>query len=409
MPEDILPIAGKIETGDLTIPAPETVDLKVNPEVQQTQDTAPIIEYKVDQKIDEGERIDPESIEGEAPDFSDFLSAKEGVDTQGKKKEKKKVEVKVEEKKSEEAQPIKKEEKKGNFVPRDYTGFDEKEKSFLKQTSNEAFSYLKPILIEHKRLGQTIAEKDKQIVDLKVGKQLLPESYYEHPEGYIFSQDYNKAAGDLQIASNIQNHWQEQLANIQTSGEFIPLLSIGVNGQLVKGQPVKGTALDAAKINGYLTGSVNQVMMKQNEMHRIQAEFRGQHTNVVKGVQEAIDKNFSVYKDEKHPMQPVIKAIEAEIHPAYRNNPMSKLMVYASAAAIQYGQLLREAQGKIAELEGKLKNVPIEMTKEKEEVKRKEGAGPTDNDGEASGVSKNNNGAAKPGEDFNDFLKVMEQ
>lgn len=328
--------------------------------------------------------VDDEAL-GDTPNFDDFMKVKEGVPAAPTKpKEKKKEEIKVEVKPTEtkvEVKPAAKTETTPQKTPRDYSGFEAAEVEALKRMSGEAFDYVRPRLLELKQLGTKLGERDKEIATLKSGKQILPDSYYEHPQGFVFSPEYNTASQELDLASSIRDHWQRQLVNIRKGEPYIPLTGIDPQtGRLIAGKPIESTVEDEFKINGYLQGSITQIMHKQGEINRIQREFGVRHKQAAAVVRGAIDNLFAVYKDEKHPMQPVIKSIRDNLPKEFAGTPIYDLAVYSSAAAVQWGNLYRETLAELNALKAKGGSVVTSSASAK--------AGPTEGDVVTSGGGK---------------------
>src|SRR6266705_2625892 len=81
--------------------------------------------------------------------------------------------------------------------------------------SNESFNVLKPIFIEHEKQKETLKKKDTEIENLKQGKIVLPDSYYEHPQGYLLDPVFTQAEVNTQFSQQVLNHWNVQLAKIR--------------------------------------------------------------------------------------------------------------------------------------------------------------------------------------------------
>lgn len=384
-----------LDTGGLGIPAPAIVDLprESAPIIDATEASTetvvvPPSRLKPATQDENTARVSIDDVDGELPSMDDFLGAKAGLPP------KEAVKPKVEEPKTKlEELPVKPDAapvvtpKDGKVIPhkveRDYSGFEAPEVEALKRMSNEAFEYVRPRLLENKQLGKVLKDKDTEIATLKSGKQMLPDSYYEHPQGFIFSQDYNREAQNLDIASNIRDHWQSQLVAIRKGEPYIPIVKIDERtGQLVYGKPIEGGAEDEFKVMGYFNGAANQMSLVQNNMNRIQNEFAGRHKSAADGVNAAIKQHFSVYEDPKHPMQPVIKSLEAAMPKEFSGSPMYKFGIYAATAALQYGEMIKNLSAEIAEL--KKNGAPSKGNVSSAQAK----AGPTDSDSVSSATSK---------------------
>lgn len=405
MPEETNVIAAKPNDGGLGVPESVVVDIAAEAAAQPSTSTQQVLDTtgKTPTSKELLEKvINPEEAGIPEADFADFLAAKEGAVNNAPKPEVKVESAKKPEVKQEVA--IKPAEDKSKNVQRDYSGFTEEETRALKGMSNEAFSYVKPRLLENKKLAETISGKDKEIANLKVGKQELPASYYEHPEGYMFSPEYEEVAKQADVFSAVKQHWQQQLIRIHKGEKWTPLKGMDKNGNLIPDVPREGTIEDQVNVQSFLQNSNNKLMEMQGQKGRIQAEFKARHNQASEIVRGAIKQNFAAYEQPNHPMRPVLDSIRANLPKEFSGTPIYDLAVNSSAAAIQFGNLYREALGKITELEGKLKGAPLES--KVKDVARS--AGPTDGDASQSGVAKPGTGQEVE-VTFDDFEKAKNQ
>lgn len=314
-----------------------------------------------DAALDPEAKIDIESPElGPLPTFDDFKALKNGGEPfKTVKKDGEEVTKIVETKPKgdlKEAAAKPDTEIKGDKQPdktwRDYTGFDEKEAELLKKTSGETFNWIRPKLLEARKLEEVIKNKDKEIADLRVGKVSVPDSYYEHPQGFVLTPDYNAASQNLNTAAFVLKHWQDQLVNIREGGEWKDL-DIR-DGKPVYSTPQKADAKAEGQVLSYINWASTQANTHQSKLLELQNNFSRRHQEAVGAIRQAEKQHFAAYEDEKHPMQPVIKDLYAKMPAEFRNNPMTSIAVKASAAAIQYGHALRAEQTKVVELSKKL-------------------------------------------------------
>lgn len=331
------------------------------------------------------EELQPE-VELPAPSFDDFNALKVGDNfLPSPKKEVAKVdaakvkpdittEVKVEPKK----EVTKTDGTK--VVARDYTGFDEKETEVLKKMSNESFNYIRPALLERKNLAATLAAKDKEIADLKVGKTILPDNYFEHPKAYVLTPEYNAAASNLNIANFALTHWQQQLVNIR-QGQ--PWKDIELkDGRPVYGVEQKADAQAEAKVLHYINYASNQLSRVQNDVQQIEQSWDARHKQASGVFKEAEKQHFSDFENADHPYMPVVKNILNSIPVEFKSNPMTTLLAKSGARTIQAMNYAKQVE---------LENIKL---KEKVEALEKNGAKdlrktPTEGDINAAGSKTN--------------------
>lgn len=266
-------------------------------------------------------------------------------------------------------------------VARDYTGFEETEIPLLKRMSNDAFAWLKPQLLERKNLAKVIADKDRELANLKSGKAQLPDSYFEHPQGFVLAPDYNSAASDLQRAAYVERHWQNQLVKIRQAGEWQDL-NFDARGNVVLSQPQKATAEAEANVLGYINWASGQKQDKQRNLLTIEQGFRNRHSEALNVIKKIENDSFSAYNDEKHPYMPVLKNILNSIPPEFRNSPLASITAKAGTAVIQLLNTIKEKDLAIANFQKEVEEL------KKNGAKPKPGQQPTDGDITASSVAK---------------------
>lgn len=316
------------------IEEPSTAKLPANTELKQKEE----------------QRTELPEETGAGSDINDFLAAKDGLAITPKAVEKK--EVKQEEVKKLETKPAEavKEQvaAKPAKVERDLTGFSDDEQKVLRGMSNEAWSFVSPKLKEHQALAKTLSDKDKLIADLKVGKQMMPESYYEHPNAFTLTPEYNNSLQVLNIASAVQAHWKEQFVRIRQGEKWQDVDINPKTGALVKGAMKEADANSEAEVMEYMNFAAKQVEKNRDNILTMQAGFKEKHNNAVNVLRDAEDKHFAAYKDPNHPYAPVMKTIANGIPEQLRNSPLAGLLVKSSTAVIQLGNLVKELQAKLA-------------------------------------------------------------
>lgn len=347
--------------------------------------------------------VDTSGMPTDSIKFDDFENLMKGVDSLAASKTEDKVDKKedpkVEASKVTEATKQESTREERPTGSRDYSDFTKEEVDCLKRMSNQAFSYVAPKLKEIKSIGKIISEKDNLIAQLKTGKQILPEQYYEHPQAFVLTKEFNDGATELNKATAIQNHWRQQFANIR-KGEPWYDLNRDEKGNLVVGREKKVADADAeATVQELLYSSVNQTKDIQTYVNNISNNFKQKHTQAVDALKKAEKDNFAVYEDPKHPYQPVIKSVLQNIPAEFRSNPLASLLAKSVAAAVQFAAALKLKDAEIAELK-KTGKVTTNTPSDKQIL-----AGPTKDNSSANG------GGGKVentlGNDIADFEKAM--
>lgn len=333
----------------------------------------------------------------DATDINDFLAAKGAapLPAEAKKPETKPAEVL---KPQVTTKPAAEATAQSAKVERDLTSYTPDEQKVLRGMSNEAWAFVSPKLVEHKNLAKVLGEKDKQIADLKVGKQMMPESYYEHPNAFQLTPEYNNSAQVLNIASAVQAHWKEQFVKIRQGEDWHDIDINPKTGQIVvNGTAKKADATSEAAVMEYMNFAAQQVEKSRSNILEMQAGFKERHNNAVGVLKDAEEKHFSAYKDPNHPYAPVMKSIAASIPAELRGSPLASLLIKSSTAVIQLSNLLKEAQVKLAAGNGAQVIAP-------KTIADKRNAGPTEADTQVSTSSGQK--TAEPEVTIDDFMKA---
>lgn len=336
-------------------------------------------------------------------DFEDVLAGK-APEPKAAPKTEQKVEAEVEKETPEETKQEVTTKVDPKSTPktggRDYSGFDAEETEALKHVGNKSFASIAPKLRLLKAITGEVEKKNAEIAQLKTGKQMLPDNYFEHPQAFILTKDYNENAGYLNQATQVQRHWQQQMANIRKGEPWISLEGFDKNGRAVYSDKKVADVDSEMEVMGYLQHSINQVGDFQKKVMGIESSFRDRHSKAVEVLKKAEKDNFSVYDEPNHPWKPVVEHMMQQIPSEFRNNPMAPLLAKAGTAVLQMGKVLRETQTKLAELE---KNGAGKVTPNESKQGQ---AGPT-----ASSISANGGSGKQEstlGTDINDFTRAME-
>lgn len=353
---------------------------------------------------DNTKTVDVSNIPTEGYGLKDFEDVLAGKSPEVKVVEKPKEEPVVEDKEPEPVIPAQETPTKVAPKPaqtlkageRDYSDCTEEEKVALKHISNQAFNFIIPKIKQLKNITNEITKKNEEIAQLKTGKQMLPDNYFEHPQAFVLTKDYNDNAKYLNDAASVQRHWQQQLVNIR-QGE--PYRDIDIeNGRFVYGKEKVGDAKDEVEVMSYLQHSINQVGEFQKKVMGIESSFKERHSKAVETLKKAEKDNFSVYDEPNHPWKPCIEHLMQQIPAEFRNNPMASLLAKSGTAVLQMGKLLRDTQAELAELKKNGTKAPIES-------KQSQGGPTKDSVSSNGGSGKQENSI---GTDINDFTKAME-
>ena len=182
---------------------------------------------------------------------------------------------------------------------RDYTGLDEKEIALCKRMSNDAYAYVRPILSERKAHAQALAAKDAELAQLKTGKEIIPDSYYEHPDAYKLTREYQDSLQTVQGAQAIEEHWRKQLIAVENGQDWVELYKDPTSGQFKLSEPKANDGTAKATIWENLQFARDQHRQEAEKLHSAKSTFV-ERSNKVKDFvsREMEDAYFPFYKTE---------------------------------------------------------------------------------------------------------------
>lgn len=330
--DDRGPAVGAIESTNESVEAP--VEHVENVEVQKTEAKPLVTDFSSFKQVRHESKKDPNSI----------VKPKE----EPVKKEEEKVEEKLEDKQGIIQPNIKLPEK------RDFTGLEKEEVELFRRMGNEAFAKLKPVFLEHKKLKAEAADYKQKLeqAESKSKTNGLPDSYYEHPEAFLLSQEYKDLSGVAREAESIKNHWRLQEISIKRNGKFQEL-ERNKNGQLVLGEVKDATPEDELQVSNYADAAREQYLKQANKLDILTVGFKGKREADLKTLKAYEEQYFKDFDDEKHPTQTLQKAIISNLPPSFRESPIAKTLGKVGAAN---GLLFAENQTLKAEI-SKLKGI----------------------------------------------------
>lgn len=304
----------------------------------------PAVEPRVDPKVEVTPEVKvPDTKEEPTVDFNEFLTVKA---TPVKETPKTPVpDTKVETPETAKVKEPKLELKvelppKVDLNQRDYSELDEQEIPLLKKMSNEAFEYVKPKLKQLKEVQKTIAEKETELQKLREGR--IPDSYYENPDAFVLTPEFQEVSANLSAAQTVTNHWKTQLNAIAEGADEVENLVLDESGRLVPGQKMK---VDP--------NTRDNIILKINEVQRFayqyEAKKQGIAENYTKFHQENVNalrgfeqKFFPHFEDPKNTqLHALLKDTVSKMPPAFRNSPA---MQTAAKALLMLNAAVRRVQ-----------------------------------------------------------------
>ena len=246
------------------------------------------------------------------------------------------------------AAPVEQVEQERRRLGRNFDGLDESEKPYFVKMSNEAYNYLYPKYLEHKKVQQKLEELD--IREKAIKENELPPHYYQHPEAYKLDKRYENLVRTQQTGQQIAGHWQQQLQNIKSGKPFQNLEFNSQTGSYQLTQPVEVTpenqgTLEAAVIQQLIqTNTVNGEL--KGELNALQQKFQSEHKNIDSFISDVNAKYFPMYQDEKAPVQPHIKALALMFPKPLQNDPLMPTLARSLYLNLQYLEHFKKQNNK---------------------------------------------------------------
>lgn len=225
---------------------------------------------------------------------------------------------------------------------RDFTGLAEDEKIMFKQMSNEAYAKLYPAYLERKQLQAEVAKLKAQPTK---AAPIIPDSYLEHEKAITLTPEYEEAAQKVQLATDIVQHWENQLANIRRGKDWQTLVVDQKTGTIsVDPTPKKADAQSEAAVNRYLTLTANQQFRVQEQFNQFVGSFKSRRDAAVSFISEQEKKYFGAFDDEKHPARQLIDEVKNKLPAEFRSSPLAPMLAKSLVACLYLEKKVNELQ-----------------------------------------------------------------
>lgn len=221
---------------------------------------------------------------------------------------------------------------------RDYTIFPEEVRPFLKKASNEAFQYAVKLQKDVTKLTADSVEKDKKVKEL--ADKHIPDSYYQHPEAYVLSPDFQQASQGLTTISTLESFYKQQMVNIR-EGKDIQELTFA-DGKFGALPARKATPNDEVDIMQKLTQLTSQRTGLQGKVEAMKTGFATRFATdsaFVKGIETQY---FSDYEKPDSPAQPKIKEVMSKLPASFQSHPLASLLVKSVVANLEMNGIVQK-------------------------------------------------------------------
>ena len=216
------------------------------------------------------------------------------------------------------------EEKEENSDGRNYEGFDDEDKQYAKQMSNNAYEHF-----------------SKKLKELKSKKDAAEETQdlMSHPEAYTLNPEYQELVTDYDKASQEQAHWKRQLVAIRNGDSWRSIEGYDKNGKLVLGkEEYKPTGESEIDVQSALTEAQTLSKSYGKRAHDIQKNHTKDYKESTDMLEEEQRNQFKWLQDKdmgkkvidipnlgKTSINKLRKTFGEAIPKVFTNHPMSEL------------------------------------------------------------------------------------
>jgi hypothetical protein len=242
---------------------------------------------------------------------------------------------------------------------RDYSKFKPEHAAYLKNLPNHLFKKASEEFLNTYKIELENKELKEKLQKQSSGQ--LPDSYYEHPQAFELTRQYQELKGQLEYDNFEERHWLSQLARVKKGQPWLNLIGYDektgqpqyqtINPpQVEEGQNPQNDIDAEIKIQNH----ISNLQLQKRERETQLAVFKNQHQQTYEkskqGIKSLESRFFKAFEDEskldkavKADIQLAREALEKE-SPAFKDNPLTSLLIKSYAALkVQQRQLIKLA------------------------------------------------------------------
>lgn len=226
---------------------------------------------------------------------------------------------------------------------RDYSDIAPEDVDYFKQMSDKAYAQAKSWYLAHKQNANIEDKYKSELTELREYK------YYQHPEAYKLSPDYQKASSEANVQAAIVNHWTQQLAKLDANE---PINDIGTDekgNRFIKAEPIPPNPALRAQVTAALQRAIQAQATASSQLESLSSKY----TERSKTFDEQFDLGVNTLVQPellKHPA--FVKYHDAFLHkvipPHLQNVPVyrqaAKMAAFISVASQQIAALQKALQ-----------------------------------------------------------------
>lgn len=221
---------------------------------------------------------------------------------------------------------------------RDLTGLPDEMLPYFRKMSNDAFANLKPFVIEQIKMKGEYE---------KLKKNSIPDQWYENPDAFILTPEFQHHTSRLETATAIHDHWKTQLDNVEEGKDWQDLDWDSTKKAYVLSEPKASTPRMKSTILQHMNHAAGLVNTEKAQLNTIQTSFKERVNSEVSTIRNIEAKYFKVYQDEKHPMKPVVDKVMEMVPPSFKKNPLASLFANVVANNVHLRLMLDDKQANI--------------------------------------------------------------
>lgn len=236
---------------------------------------------------------------------------------------------------------------------RDYSDIPEEDKAVWRSMSNDSFNKLKPIYLEHQKQkieleakANNVQQLTKDLDDARKGIVKMPENYFEHPNAFVLTPEFERISHKSNLASQVFNHWRNQLKEVKGGAKDWISIKINDQGQLVADQRHEANDDTQTMLEDIIEGSKNQFYETQTELRSLAAQHKQKATEFGRDIETFERESFPVFEtnpETKKNVEEAIKQIIPNLPAPLQKSAAARTIAKFIVLTNNLGALLKQA------------------------------------------------------------------
>lgn len=205
---------------------------------------------------------------------------------------------------------------------RNYDEFEPEDQKILKQLSNKQFNQLKERLRDIYNEREQTKELKQKLAEIESNG--VPANYFEHPNGYVLSPEYQNISSQYNTVASVAAHWEQQLANIE-GGQPWTTIQADSNGNPTLGQQFEPSSQSKANVMSQMQKAQAMLSSLQTKAESISSNFAKQHKDATEYISNVTKEYVKKLPDEIKPSSEDVEALRKLLPAAYKNHILAEL------------------------------------------------------------------------------------